>query len=423
MKLCVVAVWSTPVLWSVGGPADAQGINDNGRLAPVSERARPEYDPIGIRTGGFIAYPTLTSSVEYTDNLFASSNNSQDDTIFVLTPDLRFESQWGRHALNAQVSASTRFHSENDGNDFTDYGGSVDGRLDITRRTSVSANAGYRVGHEERSSPDLPSSAVEPTEFQEVTAGIAINHQFNRLALRPSFVFSSLDFADVALRPPLGGVVNNDDRDRNEWIGGLRVLYEISPALSLFSEASYGQSEYDNNDDVAAGGTVKRDSSAIQGVVGALVDISSLVQGEFAVGYTDTDYEAGAFRDIEGVVADAQLDWLVTDLTTLGFAASREVQETTIDGASGNLVTEVGVSVDHEFLRNLILGAGASYSTSDFEGAGREDEAFSVGMSGTYLVNRNLRVNLQYNYQNRDSNVVGADFDERSVLLSLRTAL
>ncbi len=417
-----IALGSIVALTLLHSVAPAQQADAGEPLAPVSDRIRPDYDPMGLRLGGFIAYPSVRTTVQHTDNLFASSNNEQDDTVFILTPELRFESQWSRHSLNAQGSVSSRFHNENDGNNFTDYGGSVDGRIDVTRRTALSGNLGIRIAHEERSSPDTPSAAAEPVEFEEFVAGIAVSQSFNRLSLRPSFDYISLDFKDVALLPPVGGVSNNDDRDRGEWVAGLRATYEVSPTTSVFVEGRYLDTTYERADDLLGLG-VKRDSAAVEGVSGASFAVGAVSRGEVLVGYTERDYEAAVLPSIDGVIFRGLFEWLATDLTTVSIEGGREIEETTVNGASGNFVTSFGVSVDHELLRNFILGASAFYSTSEFEGSTREDGTSSLGLSGTYLANRNLRLGLGIEYEDRDSNVFGSDFKKTTIGLTVRTAL
>jgi uncharacterized protein (PEP-CTERM system associated) len=86
-------------------------------------------------------------------------------------------------------------------------------------------------------------------------------------------------------------------------------------------------------------------------------------------------------------------------------------------------VTGVGARVDHELRRNIILGADATYEMGEFEGTSREDDTLALGADITYLVNRNLRLVLDYDYDQRDSNAPGADFTTNSVILSLRTSL
>jgi len=397
---------------------------DAQRGVGVADRERPDYDPIGIRAGGFIIYPSVTTSVEYTDNLFNQATNEEDDTVFAVSPELLVESQWSRHALNFAAGLSSNFHSENDGDDVTDYNVGVDGRLDITRDTFATAAVGYDVSHEDRGSPDLPSAAAEPGEIEEFFANVFLTHRFNRLSLRPGFEYTDTDYDDVPLLPPAGGVVNNDDRDRDEIVGSLRASYEVSPAFSVFGEGRYREIKYDNFDDnLGGGGVARRDSDGFDALAGTSFDLGALARGEVAVGYTEQDYDSQLIPDIDGFIYEGSVQWFVTDLTTVNIGGARSVEETTINNSAGYLSTSASLGVDHELRRNILIGADASYTNNGYEGINRDDDVYSLGVDGTYLLNRNFRVSLEYDFEARESNAVASDYDTNSVLLALRAAL
>src|SRR5581483_253950 len=44
---------------------------------PVADRPHPEWDPRGVRAGGFLVFPKVTLSADFDDNIYASpSKNS-----------------------------------------------------------------------------------------------------------------------------------------------------------------------------------------------------------------------------------------------------------------------------------------------------------------------------------------------------------
>ena len=51
------------------------------------------YEPLGIRAGSFLIFPSLNVSEIYDDNVFASDNNTDDDLITVISPQVRVEFQ------------------------------------------------------------------------------------------------------------------------------------------------------------------------------------------------------------------------------------------------------------------------------------------------------------------------------------------
>lgn len=56
---------------------------DRGRNTAVFERARPEYDALGIRAGGFLVLPSLETTAGVTNNVFLNSTNTSSDFGFI----------------------------------------------------------------------------------------------------------------------------------------------------------------------------------------------------------------------------------------------------------------------------------------------------------------------------------------------------
>ena len=92
---------------------------------------------------------------------------------------------------------------------------------------------------------------------------------------------------------------------------------------------------------------------------------------------------------------------------------------TTGASASGRFFTSVGVSVDHELLRNVLLGADISASQDDFEGISRTDEIYRASVDAKYLLNRYASIGGSYRFRMRNSDVATSEFTENVFLLRL----
>jgi len=102
---------------------------------------------------------------------------------------------------------------------------------------------------------------------------------------------------------------------------------------------------------------------------------------------------------------------------------ARTVEESTQSGASGYLSTAYAASVDHELLRNLLVGFRLGLTNNDYEGISREDDVYTAGAYARYLMQRNLYLSMNYNYTNRDSSVTGADYERNVIMLRVETQL
>ncbi len=92
--------------------------------------------------------------------------------------------------------------------------------------------------------------------------------------------------------------------------------------------------------------------------------------------------------------------------------ASRSIEDSAIVGSGGYLTTNGGLQVDHEFLRNLIVSANASYGNDSYNGVDRTDRRYGAGLSATYLLTRRIGLNTGYTYfkQNSSGAQGGQDF-------------
>lgn len=383
----------------------------------VTERPRPEYDPRGVRAGGFQLFPSLTVSEQFDDNVFRSSSNRDADLITEVSPEASLVSNWNNHRLDFSAGADIGFYAFNPDENYQDYFAGFDGQLDVRRNSHFFGGATYSHLHESRGSPD-DAGGEEPSEFDLVETNVGYFHRFNRLSISPEVEFSRYDFHDVARN--IGGVrgeVNNDDRDRNEVSAGARVGYQFMPDYEAFVAGSYNVVRYDTAvDDLG----FNRDSDGYEVVGGLSLDLTGLLFANVFAGYRSQTPDDPRLGGVSGPTFGGDLIWNPTGLTTVTAGIERTVGESTLGGASGFFATIYRARVDHELLRNVLLNARASYEDDKFFGNGRDDDIISAGAGVRYLMNRNVHLGLNYNYQVRNSNAPGSDFVNNRVILSVR---
>lgn len=386
----------------------------------VTNRPRPDFDPLGVRAGSFILLPSVRLQEEYSDNIYATQNGEQGDFITTVSPQLSVQSDWGNHMLRFDGGADVAFYNDNDSENFEDYRFGASGRVDVTRQTKIRPRVSYRRAHTDRSSPN-DAGGVEPTIFDVKSAGLEGSHKFNRVSVSLGGAFDQYDYDDVATSG--GGTINNDDRDRDQIEGSVRLGYEFSPNYDGFVRGTYNVRNYDSAVDDNG---INRDSDGIEIVAGIGIDFGGITFGDFFAGFRSQDYDDPLLKTASGPVVGADITWNVTQLTTVTGTISREIREaTTQDPVSGNFASgrffsTVGVAVDHELRRNVLLGANASASQDDFEGIDRTDNIFRAGLNAKYLINRYANVGGEYRLRVRESDAAGADFTENQFLLSLR---
>ncbi|ACJ01344.1 outer membrane beta-barrel protein [Rhodospirillum centenum] len=384
---------------------------EDARGVPVLNRGRPDYDAAGVRAGGFMVMPSLKLAGQYDDNIFASENEV-DDYILVASPSLRVRSNWNNHALNFQAGADVGRYQDNDQEDYEDYLVGLDGRIDIARGTTARADGSYARKHEERGSPN-DAGGREPTEYDLVTLGAGFDRSLARLGFRLGGDYQSFNFDDVA---GVGSqIIDQDNRDREEYGVTARVSYETTPNARGFVQAAYNWRRYDTNP--------VRDSDGYRLTAGVELDLGGITTGELFAGYRSQSYDDPLFDDASGFTYGANLTWNATALTTLIFTVSNTTEETTQAGSSSYIASLYRVQVDHELMRNVILSGFASYIDNDYKGITRQEDVIGLGASAKYLINRNFSAELGYRMTDRDVNVAGSDYTRNIFFLNLTAAL
>lgn len=399
--------------------ADALAVSfgDGTRGNTVREREREDYDAVGLRAGSFWFYPSVATTVEYNDNIFADRVGKIDDMIIRVAPALRLNSDWSRHALRFQASGDLGFHTDFSTEDFEDAQLGLSGRIDITGDSAIDIDITARRDHERRDSPD-DAGGISPTIFYVVSPDVTLRLRFNRLTVRLS---SELDITDFKDTLAAGGVLlNEDDRDRLVWEGAAEFGYIVSPSVRGFVRGTYNIRDYDQEID-DRGRMRSSDGFGIFG--GFTVELTGSLSAEGYLGYREQHFDDPAFVSIDGITGGLDFVWTPTELTTITLGAERTVRETTQESVSGVFGTDFRVSIDHELLRQLIVTVHGSIGDLDYRGSDRSDTVWRSGFRISYLVNRRVNLDLGYEYRNRSSNIDTQDFSRSTAHLRVRLQL
>ncbi len=385
----------------------------------VTNRSRPELDPLGLRAGSFLIYPRLGVHEAYDDNIFAADEDETGAFVTLISPRLDVVSDWNNHALQFHADGTIGRYATQTEENYEDFSVSATARVDITRQAKLRTGISYNRLHEGRGSPDdvrrqRGSSPVEPTVFDVSSASVTYEQWLGRFVLDLSGTADQLDYDDV--RTEDGGTITTDDRDRAIFAGGAKVGYEFIPGYTAFVRSVV---DYRRYDDLNAFNRLDRDSDGYLIEVGTDLELSGILFGELAIGYRSQDYDDPRLEAVDGVAGQASITWTPTGLTTVSAAITREIVETTVDQSASIFETAGRLVLDHELLRNLLLQARVSVTDDDFQGVERSDTYVGAGFSANYLMNRYLRLDLQYDHLRGDSDAQGEDFVDNTITFGI----
>ncbi len=394
------------------GNSDA-GIQMSDMRGSVRDRTRPGYDAVGIHAGAFTAYPQASVTGSYDDNIYATDTNTKSDFVTKLASAMFVYSNWSRNALNFNAGVSKSLYSSHSDENRLDWNVSADGRIDVTRDTQLTGALGYQKLHEDRGDPSSPSAAAEPVPYTLLTGSAGISQRFNRMTASITGNYNNYNYDSVV--STTGVAIPQDFRDRKEYDESLKVGYDVSPDTNVYVKGTINQRKYDQHPPAVA---LNRDSKGYAAVIGSDFRLSNLAQGGFYIGYQVQNYDSAALSDINGLSYGADIEWYATPLTTVTLNADSIVNETVLV-ASGYLSQSVGLRVDHELFRNVLLNANVGYQNDDYTGASRTDDITTAGFGADYLLNRNFSINVGYNYTDRSSTAPGVDYKRNIVGLTL----
>lgn len=367
----------------------------------VRDRPRDEYDPLGLRFGGFNLDATLDLGVTSTDNLLAQEVAPIEDMIYSVAPTARLQSGWSRHALVVEAGARFLSHQDTSSEDVDTNFARATGRVDIGARSSVSMTAGVAHEVEPRTNPDAATTG-NPVEYDRTDLAISATHRFNRLRVTGSLGSRQFEYDNQPFR----------DSEQTSFRG--RLDAELTPRIGVVAEATVDEREYDTNP------ALNSDGQTI--LAGISINFTDLMRGEATAGQFSRDYDGGA--KVDGTAIAANLEWYITGLTTVTLNANRNAAD--VGGTVSQPYTEsrYGARVDHELLRNVIVTAGVSGGRREYEVIDREDEFTSADIGVDYFMNRRVALRARFTLDDVESTGVNRyrDFDANAftVGLSLR---
>ncbi len=378
---------------------------ENGAVEPISDD-----NGLGLRAGSFLILPSIETGVSYTDNALSSSTNKSSDRIYSVNPSLRIESDWSRHSLRLNVDGTNDYYDKNSSEDARTVNAGVALRLDVKRDTNIDLRAGFNLDQESRGSVDLAVNANKPTDIYSYNASATINHRINRatMSLRGSYVTRQYDNTPLSD----GTVDDNSDRDYREVGATIRLGYDISPQLIVFTELSYAERtrdrRVDNNGDI-------RDSQVYGADVGVAVTFSDLLRGEASLGYREAEYDDPTFENIDAFVLDASLTWSPTRLTEVRAAVTTGIDETSLSGSSGAVNRRASVNITHALRENIELSASGSIGFRDFNGSSLEETTYAASFGIDYDLGRNTTFGASYDFEKFNSNTPGQSYAVNTV--------
>jgi hypothetical protein len=161
-----------------------------------------------------------------------------------------------------------------------------------------------------------------------------------------------------------------------------------------------------------------RDSQGTSLSIGYSTHYKGLIYADITYGIIKKNYNSNALQDITRGTGTADIHWNISRLSTINFDLNRTVEDD-VDTAEGFTRTDMGLSVDHELRRNVIIALGARRKISSFDDSGREDIVTRGFMKLDYTINPYLTLGTEIGHGFKESNAPSGDYTRNDIMLRL----
>jgi hypothetical protein len=395
------------------GSATTGGPNTNQEASAVTgtRGEDPYYQPKGIPIGGdgtpWRLYPNLYADVGYDDNVYrGKGSNEVSSAIFDADPTLILDYDINRTRVDLYAQGGYQSLEQYE---LWTYNGGVQAQYEISHAAAVSVSASDGLFYEDYSSANTFALEKRPNEYQLFDVSAKGNYKPNRLGFTLGGSFDSYNYTSTPLTS--GTIAHFHLRNADIEKGWGEVSYDFSPGYSAFVKATY------NNDDQV---DTSRSSKGYSFDAGVDLLLGNLAQGEAYIGYLNQDYKA-PFKSVSGLDFGANITWYPTELLTIKVAGARQIENTTVPGASAGDDRNGSLTADYELLRRLHVNATASYDDTKYAGSisNRDDKAFRIGGGAKWLLSHYVWLDAHYTHTSRSSTEPTASYVDNLVTVGL----
>ena len=396
-----------------GSPVQLANTTPPATAAPALTARTPvtgPYDPLGIRSGGLTLFPSVQLTGVYTSNVASDTSGEESDYGLNIAPALRLQSNWLRHSLIVNASASQIFYARNSDFNTTSVASDATLRLDVRRTTNLEFRAGYALTSTPPSNSEVPGNAISQRNDHELSASGALVRRFSRLEATLRAGATWFLFDNVRLSG--GGVENNADREYVEPSASIRLGWRNSAALTPYVEVAYTPRIHKQRIDRNG---LRRDSDGITVLAGATFNFSPLWAGDAALVYEYRNFDDPSLRSINAVGLNANINWRPDRLTTITFRSTTTLDESATLGISGTRNYGAGIDLTRLLRENLQYRLNLDVSYSDFIGSSADDIYYTARTGLTYSFNRKAQWLIDYQMNLLDSGTPGMNTIEHRI--------
>jgi hypothetical protein len=383
----------------------------------VETRLHPELMPLGVREESFVFLPQLDVGTGYSGN--AQPGSRRRGSWEVLTaPSLTVASDWARDAIGAAFSVHDTRYLDAPVQNRTDTAASLGGRIDIGGDTLTLA-AAHISQHEDRSQLDAIASD-RPIAFQIDDLRASYLRTAGRWSIEPALQVTNFTYDGTTVG---GQPAAQSYRDRIMVQGAMTLRYEFAPLRNLVVVVRALGQDYMRT----PFGQPSPDSVGYQMLAGIDYDDNSVWRWRLLAGGEVRHFASASYPQQNALIAEAGVGWAPSGMTTVNATISRETEDAAQEGVSGLIYSAARITIDHEYLRDLLFKASVGLQRAEFFQGGRQTGTdAAIGL--TWVINRSARLSFTYDQtdlhgSHTAAQALGTGYSRGLGLITLRLGL
>ena len=390
-------------------------------VTSVPAVAAPTAGYDGFKVGSYIHIrPALGVRVEYDDNIFRQPDNEESDVVTRISPafDIQIGADGGVSGLDVQYRPTFGVFQDNSDESVVNHD------LDVAygyraARFDARVMAGFRVQNEARGtgvSNALSDSTTivfdEPTRFHEETIGFTLGNIGRGARTRLGIGYEEGDIEYQNFRD----ITRARDHERRTWTAD--AGYRIGGATYANVRATVAEVDFE----VTPVGLPNLDSDETRIDVGFVWESTGITTSRASIGWQEKDFDDNTVGTTDQFVWDVGFSWQPTDYVTVDVSTDRRFFETNREGtAVSSQAYNLGYRVDVN--DRLATTFGVGFSVDEYQDDRREDDVARATFLVEYRFRRWLDLGGGMEFESRDSNQFGADFERNVYFVQARVGL
>lgn len=386
------------------------------RNLSVIERPRPDYDPLGLRIGSFLAFPALALTVAGTDNAYLTAASRKSDLFGRVTPSLDLRSDWGRHMIDLSAQGTFARYAGQPLLDRDTWDVRSIGRLDVGDFGTLVVEGRASKLQEDPFTSQSDASLAILSSYRRDDATVRAQREVGRTRFVASVEATKLRFSDVRFTD--GETLSQAQRNRSLVTGTAQAEYALSPGAVLLARVAYTGTDYDR---ALADGGPNRDAGTLQVLGGLNVDLPDFIRGTAQIGYTRKDYRASSYGSVGGVSAEVKLQYFLSDIMNFDVDARRSLEDAATSDNNPYFETMVSVGADRSLRENIIASIKAGVGNQAYVGSPIKYDIVQISGTLKYLVSRlvSLRLDAGYGKRTQGGTRPRSRIDQSTIMMTL----